>query len=739
MRDRTLTLSDGLNIIQAPNEAGKSTWCAFLLSMLYGINSRERDRAGFIADKNRYAPWSGAAMSGRMDCLSNGRELTLIRTTRRQNAPLGEFQAVYTGTGDPVPNLTGISCGEALLGVGREVFERSAFIRQSGLPVSQDPGLERRIAALITSGEEDVSYTEASEALKKQRNRRRHNKTGLLPSLEAEQAELLRQIQEAEALEVRLGQAQADAERLEAQAAELAGQLEYLDRWEAAQARRELTEAQVQAAKAEAYAQTLRQHLQSQHIPENDTIGRLRGAIVNLTTVRRSVEKARAERDEAMKALLKAEAAVAESPFAGQSPDSARKEAASPPTPANWQKGPGLALITAGILAAFILFYIVGAALSGSPWQKPAALAVLLAGLGITWFLAGRLRRRAIQAARNTALMKRFGTADASAITALADTYYKLCEARDAAQAEANAKTATADALHASLTSNEQAILLEVRRFAPDAFDLTAADQLLRSCAVRRRELTEAESAAKEASLCRDLLARQAPEAPEEELPAPAVRDRDRLSAQLASAQALAAEARSSADRLSGQLRSAGDPVVLRSAQADLEQRKAGLEAEYDALTLAMEVLDEANTDLRGRFSPALGRRTAEIFAALTSGRYDAVVLDRDFRLSAQLAGEHVYRDAGFLSAGTADQLYLAVRLAICDLVLPPEAKAPLVLDDALSNFDDGRCQTALRYLREAARERQILLFTCHSREAAFFAGDGEVSIQRLTDWCERV
>ena len=61
------------------------------------------------------------------------------------------------------------------------------------------------------------------------------------------------------------------------------------------------------------------------------------------------------------------------------------------------------------------------------------------------------------------------------------------------------------------------------------------------------------------------------------------------------------------------------------------------------------------------------------------------------------------------------------------------------MLDDALANFDDRRCAAALRFLKEAAGGRQILLFTCHSREAEFFAGDGEVSIQRLTDAGEEV
>ena len=64
LQEQTLELQDGLNILQAPNETGKSTWCAFLRAMLYGINTKERDRAGLLADKNRYAPWSGAACPG---------------------------------------------------------------------------------------------------------------------------------------------------------------------------------------------------------------------------------------------------------------------------------------------------------------------------------------------------------------------------------------------------------------------------------------------------------------------------------------------------------------------------------------------------------------------------------------------------------------------------------------------------------------------------------------------------
>ena len=89
-------------------------------------------------------------------------------------------------------------------------------------------------------------------------------------------------------------------------------------------------------------------------------------------------------------------------------------------------------------------------------------------------------------------------------------------------------------------------------------------------------------------------------------------------------------------------------------------------------------------------------------------------------------------RRALTLSQGTADQLYLAVRLAVCELVLPAEEPCPLVLDDALANFDDGRCALALEALARLGEERQILLFTCHSREARLAEGRERAAVLRL-------
>ena len=88
LEEDTLVLSPGLNLIHAPNESGKSTWCALLRVMLYGLSTRAR---GAAADKNRYAPWSGRPMQGVLEVAANGVDLTVTRTTQRSNAPMGAF------------------------------------------------------------------------------------------------------------------------------------------------------------------------------------------------------------------------------------------------------------------------------------------------------------------------------------------------------------------------------------------------------------------------------------------------------------------------------------------------------------------------------------------------------------------------------------------------------------------------------------------------------------------------
>lgn len=192
----TLELEPGLNIIRRPNESGKSTWCAFIRAMLYGIDTSARVKTGYLPDKLRYMPWSGKPMSGRMDIEAGGRELTLTRASKSAAAPMRDFHAVYKGTANPVPGLTGGNAGEKLTGAGSEVFRRSAFIGQGEAAVTGTAELERRIAAVVSTGEEDTSCSEALSRLRSWQNRRRsRTRTGAMPELEAALAVQERQLE----------------------------------------------------------------------------------------------------------------------------------------------------------------------------------------------------------------------------------------------------------------------------------------------------------------------------------------------------------------------------------------------------------------------------------------------------------------------------------------------------------------------------------------------------------------
>ena len=179
----TLTLTDGLNLLQLPNEAGKSTWAEFLLAMFYGVDTSEREKTGVLPVKTKYQPWNGKAMEGAIELEQDGRRITLTRTSAAR-APMSVFSAVYTDSGLPVEGLTGVNCGERLLGVPKSVYQRSAFVRQAGLGLTPDESLESRLSALVTTGDETVSYAAADKRLQAWQNRVKHNKTGLIPDAE---------------------------------------------------------------------------------------------------------------------------------------------------------------------------------------------------------------------------------------------------------------------------------------------------------------------------------------------------------------------------------------------------------------------------------------------------------------------------------------------------------------------------------------------------------------------------
>lgn len=223
---QTLRLEPGMNWIVAPNEWGKSTWCAFLVAMLYGIDTRERSGKENLAAKERYAPWSGKPMQGRIRLEFQGRDITIARRSTKR-VPMGEFSAIETETGLPIRELTADNCGQTLLGVEKSVFQRSGFIHLGDIPVTNDEALRRRLNSLVTTGDESAQADHLAKKLRELKNRCRYNKTGLIPECRARVEELEQQLHHRERLDDRLSATRQD----ESRADQRLKQLELHVRW----------------------------------------------------------------------------------------------------------------------------------------------------------------------------------------------------------------------------------------------------------------------------------------------------------------------------------------------------------------------------------------------------------------------------------------------------------------------------------------------------------------------------
>ena len=598
LEGESLRFHDGLNVIYAPNESGKSTWCAFIRAMLYGIDSSERAREGYLPDKQRYAPWSGAPMEGSMDVRAEGTDITLQRRTTVRSAPMRDFSAVYTGTNTPVEGMTGQNCGELLTGVSKEVFRRSAFIAQGGVAVSGSPELEKRIQQIVSSGDEQTSYSEAENRLRTWQHRRRYHRKGLLPVLEGEMDEAQRLLSD-------IGTS-ADSVR------EMEGQLQQLQQ--------------------------------------------------RCNDLEQSVAEARKkQRNDALQKLREGRADVQRSEFGDRSREELEAEVSGDMDSLEEIRedtGHRFALFPA---VAFSILAILLAALYGLWTKQPYILGAGFMCVGaIIFFLRySRIRQTAQRAfAEQERILRK----------------YKVSIPEDVPE------------VYADFCALENAVLegtAEEKR-SRDRYD-HAVDELHRLEDAAVNELDFAGGDTEAARLSRMLhTARQ-------------------------EASALAAKI----SGLNGRLSAMGDPMVVASSLRDKQTQYQMIQSEYDAITLAQELLREADQEIQSRFSPALSGLAAKYMNEMTGGRYEDVLVGQDFSARTRVQGDTVARDAEFLSAGTADLMYLAVRLAVCELALPDGEPCPLILDDALVNLDETREAQAMNLLKRIALKRQVILFTC--------------------------
>ncbi len=164
------------------------------------------------------------------------------------------------------------------------------------------------------------------------------------------------------------------------------------------------------------------------------------------------------------------------------------------------------------------------------------------------------------------------------------------------------------------------------------------------------------------------------------------------------------------------------------SRLSDLEDQKTQLgqavkqnqqiEEKLKALTLAEETISRLSAQIHEAYSPILGKRVSQILCSITDGVYDRLYIDEDLSITLRRDGRSIPLES--LSRGTIEQVYLALRLSAVE-ILYPDASFPILLDDTFAYYDDTRLHNTLKWLAENY-PGQVLLFTCHKREAAFLS-----------------
>ena len=671
LEHQTLTLKPGLNIIEAPNEWGKSTWCAFLVAMLYGLDTRTHSTKNALADKERYAPWSGSPMSGSMNINWNGRDITIQRSTKSR-VPMGDFSAFETDSGLPVAELTSQNCGQMLLGVEKTVFTRSGFIKLTDLPVTQDDALLRRLNALVTTGDDSGTAETLEQQLRNLKNRLRYNKSGLIPQVQSEAAIIAQKLDTLEDLKQQFSLCRKQHKEV----------LDHINALENHRTALRFCVAQADAARVASAVSDWEEAAMHLHALEAEC-----AQLPPREQASRALDRLQTLQDEiiALEDKLSALSAEAHPIFGGLSPEEALTSA----------RTDAEAYVRARIMSPVLLIFAIFSTLLGTglilvtpgQWYFGVVLLTLGAVL-LSAFIHGVYKRKAI---RRTLSAK---------YDAPPETWVPMAKEYAAADSELKERMGELQVQIDTLCEGEpMADLMEQCRQIIVKHDAYAAAQ---------REYQRCASHA--ATVKAMATPADAPEFDDE-----LTYTENETSQLLAEATDTLRQIQLRMGQAQGQMEALGSEHELRSRYNAARERLSKLEDTYAAVSIALEALAEAKSELQRRFAPRLAKRAQELFGAMTGNRYDRLTLDQNLGLQAGAENEDILRSALWRSDGTADQLYLALRLAVASELTP---KAPLILDDALVRFDDVRLKAAIEILKEEAKRKQVILFTCQSREA---------------------
>lgn len=768
IKNLKLDFEDGFNVIYGDNENGKSTVMAFIKMMFYGS-----DRGTAKLSKNtrkKYTPWDSSSMAGSIDFTFDGRNYRLEREFRSSNSTdkvtlcdldFGTRQAV------------GADVGLKFFGLSAAAFERSVFIGQFGFPENDSAAegeINSKLSNMVLTGDESVSFETVNSRLEKAKLSlmSKSGKAGEYDKNVIHCNTLCAKLETLEELKAECERKKSDINRAEEKIASMNEKAQEIKRYLAAEndlrnaeklrefldlkeklddLNRELTLSDGSLAD-EMYLGKLKfcitkvqnAKLQKQaKIQEINTIEK--GLEAGLNPPEDATEENAERLQLKIEELKKGKAACEEK---ATSVKLRLEHLKNTKTDSNLWIILLLGTIASGILAGVFGFITEGMLL---PLIAAAVAAVLLCSMVAV--LASLSKKKAerqekivnleAEAVSLEAHIKKFNDEIFTKKVTLEAINSALNSSAAVIERQKEMLALAKEELHAAEAEEAEALkpLLQLFSLYKNARSLEEILQLMEEIAAKSAKQKELKQQLN--FISRNIGSVSYEEAKQklesvqkggvsevydfEELK----KTYENLNSDITDAKAAVAAARAS---LRIESKTEEIPAIKNEIEA-LHEKIAEQKEFCGALDIAAEVLRESFAEVRRSYGSVLERKAGEIFALLTDNRYEGMSISKSFDINVNEKDIFGSREIDYLSSGTADQAYLSLRLALAQLMCEGKESLPVMLDDTLTQYDDGRMGAAVKYLKEYSESSQIIMFTCHKNvsDAAFETGANAINL----------
>ncbi len=734
IHDRELTFGEGINILEGPNESGKSTVCHFIKFMLYGVSDKEEKKLIF--------GWNGAdkpVASGTMTVSVGGGR---FRVERSQSATgKGSCKVVELGSNTTV--LEGKKPGEVWFGVDSEVFAHTAFVGQNDGSRVDGKAIGEGIENILFSADEDVNTQKALKKLDEARITLlyKHQNGGKILEAQNQLEELELRFNEAVAgnkeIIVKEGAVRDATEKMaenDRRIAALEDGLDYhatymlkkrYDEWQ------RLSDEQEQAEKA---LDTLRrQNTVDGFLPDEGYAEQVRVQRDDLLRVLTDINAVNAEIGGTVQMLSGAgePAAPAEDGMIDEVEKRHRKSRS---------------VFFAGALC--LVAAIVCGVLAVLFWPKvsiavPIALgigaAVLLTAGAVLLVLGGKARKQ------NRVLFARYNVGDTDGLRkALAEEGQKQRAAEnirarlDALAEKKQTLTAQKDAMSAQIADlvtpwekkNADEFLSAYRNYRGQDTKLGLEIELLgRNCRTIEAEF-RGQNAEDLARRFASLRSRGEIFGDPEKMSVDALtRELNFLKMQQ---KVLSDRKHEDEKTLAGLYAGVAQPSAIYDRMEQVSGALKEMKKRHGAYLLAYQALERAGGRMKENVAPRLSEYAGRMMSAVTEEKYSTLGVGKE--LGIEFTAGNMTQEASFMSAGTRDAAYISLRLALIKLLYQKELPMP-VFDESFAQMDDRRLRAMFALLAKAASEdgMQMIVSTCQEREARIMARVGDFSHILLT------